>query len=89
MQISGYSKLKQFADDNFEIDEIGRTFLEKNVGKGKKKNVTSNVFFSQCFHEAYLCYCRHVKTRNRLGKGLLHIDSLFGVLRRINSIPVI
>ena len=60
------SKLKDFADDNFELDENGRKFskqLGNTVGKGEiaRYVVMSNFTF---FHSVFKdLYCRHVKSR--------------------------
>ena len=57
------SKLKEFADDNFKFDENGRQFsncVENTVGKGE----------IACYEFLKDLYCRHVKTRACLGKGL-------------------
>ena len=52
-QILDCSKLKEFTDDNFKFDEIGRKF---------SKRIENTVFSSNLYH-------RHVKTRACLGKG--------------------
>ena len=49
------SKLKEFADDNFEFDENGRKFyiwLENTVGKGEIAHYKQLLLFPQCFHKA-------------------------------------
>ena len=54
--------MKEFADDDFKIDENGRKFskqVENTVGKGE----LARYVFSKDF-----CY-RHGKTRACLGKG--------------------
>ena len=48
------SKLKNFADDNFEFDENGRKFseqLENIVGKGEIACYEQFLIFSQCFQK--------------------------------------
>ena len=65
-QILGSSKLKEFADDNFKMDENGRKFskrVENTVGKGEIAISPFPTVFSKDL------YCRHVKTRACLGKG--------------------
>ena len=49
------SNLKEFADENFKFDEIGRKlskWVENTVGKGKI--VTSNFSFSHCVFKRLL-----------------------------------
>ena len=63
-----FSKLKQFADDNFEFDEDGRKFF-KRVGNtvGEEEIVCDEQFpFFPVFSKDL--YSRHVKTRTCLGK---------------------
>ena len=48
------SKLKEFADDNFEFDENGRKVsksVENTVGKGKIARYEQFLLFTQCFQE--------------------------------------
>ena len=49
------SKLKEFADENFKVDENGRKFykrIEKNlVGKGKIARYEQFLLFTQCFQK--------------------------------------
>ena len=48
------SKLKEFADNNFKLDENGRHFfkqLESNVGKGKIAHYEQFLLFPQCFQK--------------------------------------
>ena len=50
------SKLKEFAEDNFKLDENGRTFskcVENTVGKGEIACYEQFLFFLQCFQKAY------------------------------------
>ena len=64
------SKLKEFANDNFEIDENGRKFskcLENAVRRGEIAHDEQYLLFPLCFHKSF--FCRHVKTRVCLGKG--------------------
>ena len=53
-QILDSSKLKEFADDNFEFDENGRKFserLENTVGKGEIARYEQFLLFPQCFQK--------------------------------------
>ena len=53
-QILDYSKLKDFADDNFKFDENGRKFskmVENTVGKGEIGNHQQFLLFTQCFQK--------------------------------------
>ena len=46
------SKLKEFADDNFKIDENGRQFskrVENNVGNGEIARYEQFLLFPHCF----------------------------------------
>ena len=46
------SKLKGFADDNFELDDNGRKFserVENTVGKGEIARYEQFLLFLQCF----------------------------------------
>ena len=48
------SKLKEFADDNFEFDENGRQFskqIENTVGKGEIARYEQFILFPQCFQK--------------------------------------
>ena len=58
------SKLKEFADHNFNFYENGRKFSEP-VENSVEKGAFSP--FSTVFSKEF--YCRHVKTRACLGKG--------------------
>ena len=49
------SKLKEFADDKFKFDEIGRKLskqVESTVGKGKTARYEQFLLFPQCFQKA-------------------------------------
>ena len=49
------SKLKEFADDNFKFDEIGRKLskqVESTVGKGEIARHEQFLLFPQCFQKA-------------------------------------
>ena len=51
-QILDPSKLKEFADNNFKIDENGQNFskrVENNVGNGEIARYEQFLLFSQCF----------------------------------------
>ena len=64
------SKPKEFADDNFKLDESGRKFsiwVENTVGKGEIACYKQFLLFPQCFK-------RHVKTRACLGKFYFFIN---------------
>ena len=55
-QILDSSKLKEYADDNFEFDENGRMFsnwVENTVGKGKIARYEQFLLFPQCFQKTY------------------------------------
>ena len=69
-QILDSSKLKEFADDNFQFDVIGRKFskqVENTVGKGEIAQHKQFLLFPVFAKD--LC-CRYVKTRAFNGKGL-------------------
>ena len=54
-QILDSSKLKEFADDNFKIDENGRKlskWVENTVGKGEIARYEQFLLFPQCFQKA-------------------------------------
>ena len=51
-----WSKLKQFADDNFKFDENSRKFskpVENTVGRGKIARYEQFLLFPQCFQKVY------------------------------------
>ena len=53
-QISDYSNLKVFADNNFKFDEINRKFskkIENNVGKGEIARYKQFLLFPLCFQK--------------------------------------
>ena len=53
--ILDWSKLKQYADDNFKFDENSRkfsTWVENTVGKGEIARYEQFVLFPQCFQKA-------------------------------------
>ena len=55
-QILDSSKLKEFADKNFKLDENGRKFfkqLENTVGKGEIARYEQFLHFPQCFQKTY------------------------------------
>ena len=62
-QISDSSKLKEFADDNFEIDENSRKFSKKVENTGKRRNCTLRAIspFPTPFSKDFSL--RHIKTR--------------------------
>ena len=48
------SKLKEFADDNFKLDENGRKLskqVENTVGKGEIARYEQFLLFQQCFQK--------------------------------------
>ena len=54
-QILDPSKLKEFADDNFKFDEIGRKLskqVENTAGKGEIARYEQFLLFPQCFQKA-------------------------------------
>ena len=64
------SKLKEFADNDFEFDEHGRTFskwAENTMGKEEIACHEQFLLFPTVFSKDL--YCRHVKIRACLGKG--------------------
>ena len=53
-QILDSSKLKEFADDNFTLDDNGRKFfkrLENTVEKGEIAQYEQFLLFPQCFQK--------------------------------------
>ena len=64
------SKLKEFADDNFKFDENGKVIQTGRKQCGKRRNCSLRAIspFPAVFSKDL--YCRHVKTRPCLGKGL-------------------
>ena len=49
------SKLKEFADDNFKLDENGRKlskWVENTVGKGEIARYEQFLLFAECFQKA-------------------------------------
>ena len=62
--------MKEFADDNFKLDETGRKIskrVENTVGKGEIARHEQFLLFPSVFSNNL--YCRHVKTRACSGKG--------------------
>ena len=54
-QILDSAKLKEFADNNFKFDEIGRKLskqVENTVGKGEIARYEQFLLFPQCFQKA-------------------------------------
>ena len=62
-QILDFSKLKDLADDNFELDENGSMFSKQVENTGGKGAISP---FSTVFSKDL--YCKHVKTRAYLGR---------------------
>ena len=55
-QILDSSKLKDYADDNFNFDENGSKFskrVESTVGKGEIARYEQFLLFPQCFQKTY------------------------------------
>ena len=55
-KILDWSKLKDFADDNFKFDENGRKFtkrVENTMGKGEIARHKQFLFFPQCYQDLY------------------------------------
>ena len=51
-----FSKLKEFADDNFELYENGRKFskrVENTVGKGEIARNEQFLIFPHCFQKTW------------------------------------
>ena len=68
-QILDWSKLKEFADNNFKFDENGRNLyecVENTVGKEEIACYEQYFVFPHCFQDFY---CRHLKTKACLLKG--------------------
>ena len=62
--------LKEYADNNFKLDENGRKFYKtdrKHCGKRRNCSLQAISPFPEVF--SIDLYCRHVKTRACLGKG--------------------
>ena len=66
-------KSKEFADDNFELDENGREFTEqvKTLWDKEKLLVTSNFSFSQSVFKTLVLQTR--KNQGFFGKGLIYL----------------
>ena len=65
-----FSKLNEFAGDNFRFDEYGRKFskwVENTVGKGEIARNEQFLLFHTAFSKTL--YCIQVNTRACLGKG--------------------
>ena len=66
-----FSKLKEFADNNFKFDENGRKLfkrVENTVGKGEIARYEQFFLFPQCFQQNYTAA---TQKRACLGKGLI------------------
>ena len=51
--------MKEFADDNFKLDDNGRKFfkwVENNVGKGEIAHYAQFLFFPKCFQKTCTAY---------------------------------
>ena len=58
-QILDSSKLKEFADNNFEFDQNGKKFskrVENTVGKGEIAHYEQFLLFPQCFQKARIAH---------------------------------
>ena len=67
-QILDSSKLIEFADDNFKLDENGRKFakwVENNAGKGEIARYEQFLLFPQCFQKN----CTAGENQGLFGKG--------------------
>ena len=67
----GWSKLKEFADDNFKFDENGRNlykWVENTVGKEENACYKQFLLFPQCFQKTNVLQTR--KNQGLFGKGL-------------------
>ena len=62
-------KLKEFADDNFRFDEIGKHLSNWVENCGKRRNCSLRAISSLPTVFSKDLYCRHVKTRACLGMG--------------------
>ena len=69
-QISDSTKLKEFADNNFNIYENGRWFSNRveNMGKGQVARHEQFLLFPWCFQENNMLQTH--KNRGLYGKGL-------------------
>ena len=73
-EILDSSKLKEFADDNFEFDEKGRKFskrVENTAGKGEIARSEQFLLFPQCFQKTGVTTR---KNKGLFGKGLTHLQ---------------
>ena len=64
------SKLKEFADDNFKLDEYGGKFskrVENTVGKAEIARDEQFLLYPQCFKRPIL---QTLKNQGLFGKGL-------------------
>ena len=69
-EILDSSKLNEFADNNFELDENWRRFSKRVENTVRKEEIACYEQFllsPQCFSKDL--FCRHMKTRACLGKG--------------------
>ena len=69
-QILHFTKLKEFAEDNFEFDENGKKFfkrVEDTVGKGKIDCYEQLFLFPQYFLKRLVLQIR--KNKGLFGKG--------------------
>ena len=84
-QILDSSKLKEFSDDNFKFDGNDRKFFEQVENTVEKGEIARNrqfLLFPTVFSKD--SYCRHVKSRDCLGKGYgrsFRASTLLGALR--------
>ena len=75
-QILDSSKLKEFADDNFKVDENSRKFskwMENPLGKGGIARYEQFLLYPQCFQRLIL---QTHKNQGLFGKGLKKQDNL-------------
>ena len=67
--------MKEFADDNFKVEENGGRFFEMLENKRRRRNRLLGAISSFPTVFSKDLYCRHVKTRACLGKGYYNFIS--------------
>ena len=80
-QILDSFKLKEFADDNFNLDENGGAFsnrVENTVGKGEIARHEQFLLFPTVFSKDFLR--QTCKNQGLFGKGLNHVTSIISVV---------
>ena len=76
------SKLKEYADNNFECDENGRGSSKRVNSVGKRRNCSLRRISSFPAVFSKDLYCRHVRTRACLRKGSFKLNKLLHMKRR-------